>query len=165
MTHNGIHIDPRFLADIESGIGPAASEDPRSAPILLNNYALLLRNWERQNEQLRSAGVEPNNFVNGGVVTYLTIILKRAWSLAARKYPDFMEREDGADMLRVLNKMFDVAIGAGGGAFFLEAQRNIYEAMVADLRERKVAMTNAVETCFDNSEIDRVTEETFRSKL
>jgi len=162
VTHQNIHIDPRFLDDIESGIGPTLSADPRRAPDLLNNYAILLRRWLRQNEKLRDAGIEPDTFVNGGVVTYLTIMLKRAWGLGMRDYPGFMETEEGANKLWILNKMYDVVTNAGAGHAFLEAHRNIYEAVVADLLQREVVLTGAVKTCFEDSDIDWVSEGVFQ---
>lgn len=162
MTHRNIHIDPRFIEDIESGVGPTLSADPRHVSDLLNNYALLLRRWLNQNEKLREAGLEPDVLVDGAVITYLTIMLKRAWGLGSRDCPGFMDTEEGEQKLWILNKMYDVVTNAGAGHAFLQAQRNIYEAVVAELLQREVPLTSVVKTCFENSNIDWVSEDVFR---
>lgn len=148
MTQSTIRISPRFLEDAEAGIGPIPSADPRSAPQILNAYALLLLRWRRQIEQLQAVSIEQDPLLSGSVITQLTLLLKRAWSLAARDYPGFMDTPDGADLHLVLNKMYDVVIGCAAGHAFLDAHKTIYEGMVADLRQRDVPMTTAVQRCF-----------------
>lgn len=151
MTQNTIFISPRFLEDAETGIGPIPSADPRNAPQLLNVYALLLRSWHRQSEQLRVAGIEQDLLLTGSVIAQMTLLLKRAWSLAVRDYPGFMDHPNGDGLQFVLNKMYDVVNGCAAGHAFLDAQRTIYEGMVADLKERDIPMTRAVQTCFADS--------------
>lgn len=129
--------------------------------MLLNNYAILLRRWLEQNNRLREAGIDPDCYVNGGTITYLTILLHRAWSIGRRDYPDFMDSPEGEGMGDVLRKMYDVVTNAAGGHGFLEAQRNIYEAVVKDLERRGVPLTRAVLTCFDNSDVERVSDQVF----
>ncbi len=158
VTHRNIIVDARFLGDVESGIGPVSS-DSRTAQSLLTTYALILRKWLAQNERLRSsAGVEPETLVDGAVVVYLTLILKRAWSLAARDVPGFLDTTAGEELQYMLNKMVDVATNVAGGAAFLHAHRNIYEAMVEELGRHGVAFPRLVKTCFEGSGIDRLSD-------
>lgn len=158
MTERRIAVEARFLGDVETGIGPIIS-DSRSAQSLLTVYALALKKWLAQNEHLRHTGFEPDALIIGAVVVYLTLVLKRAWSLAVRDMPEFMDSPAGEELLYMLNKMADVATAVGGGARFLSAHRIIYEAMVDELQQRGVEVTKAVKTCFDGSNIDRMTND------
>lgn len=64
-------------------------------------------------------------------------------------------------MSRVLRLMFDVVTNAAAGHGFLEAHRNIFEALVEALRGRGIQLTHLVETCFADTDVERVDDAVF----